>query len=53
MVDKLEKNKRSQNQFIKSWAMGMNDYEIAKDIGVNVDTIRAVKEDLTQLKDDK
>ena len=46
MVDKKEKKQSSQHQFIKTWDMGMNDYEIAEQIGVNVETLRSVKKDL-------
>lgn len=46
-----KKKKTPNNQFVESWSMGMNDYEIAKQIGVKLDTLRQVKSDLR--KDDK
>lgn len=41
------KQKKGPNhRFIESWSLGMNDYEIAKSLGVNIETLRAVKKDL-------
>ena len=48
-MSKIPKKKTSpNNQFIQSWALGMNDYEIAKQIGVELETLRQVKSDLSK-----
>lgn len=50
-MSKIPKKKKSPNyRFIQSWSLGMNDYEIAKQIGVELATLRQVKSDLS--KDD-
>ncbi len=46
MTNKNSK-KGVHSRFIESWFMGMNDYEIAKQIGVNINTLRNVKKDLS------
>lgn len=48
MVNTRQK-KGPNHRFVESWSMGMNDYEIAKELGVNLDTIRSVKKDLCQM----
>ncbi|WP_164731112.1 hypothetical protein [Anoxybacter fermentans] len=46
MLNEKNRKREPNHRFIKFWAMGMNDYEIAKQIGVKVDTLRTVKKDL-------
>lgn len=42
--------KKGLNQnFVTAWSLGMNDYEIAKSFGINVETLRTVKRDLSLL----
>lgn len=44
-----QKQKKGPNHhFIESWSMGMNDYEIARALGVDLNTVRSVKKDLSQ-----
>lgn len=33
-------------RFLESWSLSLNDYEAARELGVDVATLRAVKKDL-------
>lgn len=45
---KQKRKKGPNHHFIESWSMGMNDYEIARALGVDLNTVRSVKKDLSQ-----
>ncbi len=50
MLEDKKFKKSPNHRFVESWSMGMNDYEIAKQIGVDINTLRQVKEDLNKIK---
>lgn len=47
----FKEKKGPHHRFIQSWSMGMNDYEIARSFGIDVETLRAVKRDLNSPDD--
>lgn len=42
-----KKNEQKSIDFAKFWSVGLNDHEIAKKIGVDINTVRTVKKDLS------
>lgn len=41
-----KKEKVDQHDLLITWSTGMNDYEIAEKLGVSVETVKEVMEDL-------
>ncbi|MEJ6952226.1 hypothetical protein [Natronospora cellulosivora (SeqCode)] len=42
-----EKEKVDQHDYLIAWSTGMNDYEISEKLGVSLETVQEVKEDLS------
>ena len=41
-----DKEKIDRHDYMLAWSTGMNDYEIAKKLGVSIKTVKTVKNDL-------
>jgi len=46
MEKKSKKKKIDHHDFLLAWSTGMNEYEISEKLGVSIETVKEVMEDL-------